>query len=84
MPQVLPVLHAAALEAALKPLLLLPVILEANFEIFLFTFGLPQAGQLTPSISLALRTSSSKGWPHWVHTNSNKGIASSRKIDTFR
>lgn len=65
----------AALE--LKDKLLPPDTLEAKVEIFFFTSGLPQDGQVTPSMMLALRTSSSKGFWHVLHTNSKSGIVGS-------
>jgi hypothetical protein len=75
MPQVLPVLQAAALDPKDRdapP----PLTLEAKVETFFFTSVLRQVGQTTPSITLELRTSSSNWLPHWLHTNSNKGIDS--------
>jgi hypothetical protein len=44
--------------------------LEANVDIFFFTWLLPQAGQTTSSILLRLNTRSSKDLLHSVHTNS--------------
>jgi hypothetical protein len=59
MPQAPPGLQAAALAfSEIEPP---PATFEANLEIFLRTCGLPQAGQVTPSVALALRTSSSNG-----------------------
>lgn len=72
MPQVLPVLQAA--EELLKESELPPDALEAKVDIFFFTCGLPQAGQVTSPTELALRTSSSNGRPHWLQTNSKIGI----------
>jgi hypothetical protein len=70
-PQVLPVVQEAVelLENELPP-----EILEAKVEIFFFTSWLPQAGQATSPAPPVLRTSSSNGWLHWLHTNSNIGI----------
>jgi hypothetical protein len=51
-----------------------PLTFEANTEICFFTCWLPQAGQVTSETALALRTSSSNGLPHWLHTNSNNGM----------
>jgi len=51
-----------------------PAIFEAKVEIFLVTFWLLQAGQTTSLTTLALRTNSSNGQPHSVHTNSKIGI----------
>jgi hypothetical protein len=59
-------------EARLPP----PLTLEANTEICFFTCLLPQAGHVTPETAVALRTSSSNGLPHSLHTNSNRGIVS--------
>jgi len=70
---VLPVLHEA-LELALNENDPPPEILDAKVEIFLFTSGLPQIGQVTSSVALAERTSSSKGCSQSVHTNSKSGI----------
>ena len=64
----------AADDPALREKELPPAALEANIEICLITSELPQAGQITSSTALALRTSSSKGWLHFEHTNSKSGI----------
>ena len=53
-----------------------PELLEAKSESFFFTFGLPQAGQVTSEVELALRSSSSKGWLQVVQVNSKRGITS--------
>ena len=76
MPQVPPVLQDAALlePKEYEP----PLTLEAKVEIFFLIFELPQDGQDTPSLAVALRTNSSKGWLHSVQMNSNKGIAVSK------
>jgi hypothetical protein len=76
MPQVPPVLQAAALAAVEAPYENddPPETLAAKVEILFLTCALWQAGQTTPSIPLALRTSSSNWLPHWLHTNSNKGM----------
>jgi hypothetical protein len=50
---------------------------EANVEIFLVIFWLPQIGQLTSLMAFEERTSSSKDWLQSVHTNSNKGMRGS-------
>ncbi len=71
-PQVLPVLHAE--EALLKENELPPADLEAKRDTFFRTSVLWQAGQITSSTALELRTSSSKGFPHWLQTNSKIGI----------
>jgi hypothetical protein len=60
MPQVLPVLHAAA-ELLPNEKELMPATLDAKVEIFFLTSELPQAGQVTSPPVLALRTNSSKG-----------------------
>jgi hypothetical protein len=60
MPQVLPVLHAAA-ELLLNEKLFPPVTFEAKVESFFLTCGLPQEGQTTSVTVLLLRTSSSNG-----------------------
>lgn len=52
-------------------------LLEAKVEIFFFTSLLPQLGQTTVSTALELRTSSSNGLPHSLHTNSNIGMDNS-------
>jgi len=57
-----------------------PEIFEANVEIFFFTSVLPQVGQITPSTALELRTSSSNGLPHSLHTNSNIGMDNSFNV----
>jgi hypothetical protein len=54
--------------------LLLPLIFDAKVEICLDTSALSQAGQITPSIELLLRTNSSKWVPQRSHINSNIGI----------
>jgi hypothetical protein len=48
--------------------------LEANVDIFFFTCPLPQAGQITSSMRLALRTRSSKFFEHSLQTNGSLGI----------
>jgi hypothetical protein len=73
---VLPVLHEAddpVLSENEPP----PVIFEAKVEIFFLTCRLPQVGQVTSSMALELRTSSSNGWLQVAQTNSNKGIVHS-------
>jgi|GEM_PF-6383392 len=72
-PQTLPVLQDAAAPAFNEDELP-PEALEANVEIFFFIWVLPQMGQVTLSVSLALRSSSSKGWPQCVQLNSKSGI----------
>lgn len=72
-PQTLPLPHAAA-DELLEKELVWPATFEANVEIFFLTCTLPHAGQVTPSIALALRMSSSNGWPHSLHWNSKIGI----------
>ena len=54
-----------------------PEILEAKVEICLSTYPLSQAGQITSSTLLALRTSSSNSHPQSLQTNSNIGIVPS-------
>jgi hypothetical protein len=54
-----------------------PVALDANMEIFLEIFWLPQEGQLTSLRLDVLRTSSSNGWLHSLQTNSKSGISCS-------
>jgi hypothetical protein len=53
-----------------------PAIREAKVESFFFTAWLPQAGQIISAVALALRTSSSKGFPQSWQINSKMGIAS--------
>jgi hypothetical protein len=50
-----------------------PAIFDANDEIFLFTWRLSQAGQLT-SLVLELRSSSSNSQPQFSQANSKIGI----------
>jgi hypothetical protein len=71
-PQVPPGLHAAdELLNESEP----PEILDAKADIFLRTCTLPQLGQSTASMALALRRSSSNGSPQVVQMNSKIGIA---------
>ena len=56
-----------------------PVALDANVEIFLEFFWLPQKGQLTSARLDVLRTSSSNGRLHSLQTNSKSGISCSFK-----
>jgi hypothetical protein len=72
-PQVLPVLHAAA-ELPPSENELFPLTLAAKVDIFLRTCELPQSGQVTPVMASLLRTSSSKGVPQVLHSNSKIGI----------
>jgi hypothetical protein len=72
---VLPVLQEA--EEELKEERLPPLTLEANRETFFLTCLLPHEGQITSSMVPALRTSSSNGLPHPLHTNSKIGISHS-------
>jgi hypothetical protein len=51
-----------------------PEIFEAKEETFLRTWGLPHSGQRTSLIKVLLRSSSSKGVPHSLHSNSKIGI----------
>jgi hypothetical protein len=44
--------------------------LDANVDIFFLTWLLPQTGQTTSSMRLALRTRSSKFFEHSLQTNS--------------
>jgi hypothetical protein len=67
-PQTLPVLQAGELEKA--PAELPPATREAKVETFFLTCWLPQPGQITSIVALALRTSSSKGLPHSWQMNS--------------
>jgi hypothetical protein len=78
MPQVL-VLHEAA-ELAPYESEPAPEVFEAKVEIFFEIFWLPQVGQITPSIALALRTSSSNDLLQSVHTNSNNGMYFSSRV----
>jgi hypothetical protein len=57
-----------------------PAALEANVDIFFFTWLPPQAGQITSSILLRLNTRSSKVLSHSVHTNSKIGMVAPGKI----
>jgi hypothetical protein len=77
---VLPVLQAE--EVLLKVNELPPVDLDAKRETFLRTSVLWQAGQITSSTALELRTSSSKGLPHRLQTNSKIGIFTPCEIIT--
>lgn len=63
MPQVPPVLHAAALLALPIENELSPDTLDANVETFFFTSWLLQIGQATLSVWVELRTNSSKFCP---------------------
>lgn len=56
-----------------------PAILEAKEEIFLYTWWLSQAGQLT-SLVLALRSSSSNSQPQFSQENSKIGIIPHKMI----
>jgi len=72
---VLPVLHAADEDPSENedpP----PLTLDAKVDTFFLISALLQAGQTTPSITLALRTSSSNWLPQSLQTNSNNGICS--------
>jgi hypothetical protein len=75
---VLPVLHAAEDDPSEKedPALLL----DAKVDTFFFISLLLQAGQTTPSTTVALRTSSSNWLPHSLHTNSNNGMFSPQLV----
>jgi hypothetical protein len=66
-------------EEKLEPSEKLPLLdpFEANVEIFLEIFLLPQIGQSTSLIALDERTSSSNDWLHSSQTNSNSGISCS-------
>jgi hypothetical protein len=78
MPHVLPAQDEAALELnEYEP----PLTFDANVDNFFLIFGLPQDGQATSSMAAALRTSSSKGWPHSVQMNSNRGMIFSGGIE---
>jgi hypothetical protein len=44
-----------------------PEIFDAKLEIIFRTLLLPHFGQITSTAALALRTSSSKAWPHSEH-----------------
>jgi len=74
MPQVPPVLQPEATVLPSEKVLLPPTTLEAKVETFFLIFGLWQAGQTTSLAALALRTSSSNGFPHSVQTNSKMGM----------
>jgi hypothetical protein len=65
-----------AVELVEKPLLD-PTAWEAKIDICLITWALPQDGQVTSSITDALRSSSSNGEPQSWHTNSKIGIYTS-------
>jgi hypothetical protein len=67
------VLHEAA-ELLPSENELLPLIFDAKVEIFFLICLLPQDGQVTSRLALALRSSSSKGCPHSVHINSKIGM----------
>ena len=54
---------------------------EAKVEICFLMRGLWQVGQVTSFTAAALRTSSSKGFPQSLHTNSKMGILFSRCVD---
>jgi hypothetical protein len=70
-PQVLPVLQAAAL---LNEAELLPSPLDANREIFFLTSTLLHSGQVTLPAPLELKTSSSNSWPQVSQIYSKIGI----------
>jgi len=53
---------------------------EAKVDSFFEISWLPQAGHFTPSTALALRTSSSNGRSHSLHTNSNNGMNFSSRM----
>jgi hypothetical protein len=62
-----------------------PVLAELNRETSLRTNPLSHLGHLTSCSVDALRTSSSKGWPHFSHVNSKIGISgtiSYRRMDS--
>jgi hypothetical protein len=63
---------------------LLPVTLAAIVDIFLPTSGLAQSGQVTAVIASVLRSSSSKGSPQVLQTNSKIGIDRPLKIARYR
>lgn len=77
MPHNPPGLHEGALDVVVND----PVLadLDANVESFFITRSLWHPGQMTSSMALMLRTSSSKIWPHSSQTNSNKGIPTSNR-----
>jgi hypothetical protein len=74
MPQVPPVLQEPALLVLLKESEPPPDTLEANIETFFITSWLLQIGQVTSSVVMELRTSSSKFCPQSLQMNSNSGI----------
>jgi hypothetical protein len=76
MPQVPPLVPQAGGAPNEKP----PIPLEraAILESLRFTLALLHFGHNTPSTDVLLRTSSSNGWPHSWHWNSNRGISFSK------
>jgi hypothetical protein len=76
-PQTEPLLQLELLKLLPNEAELPPESREANVEIFLVTFWLWQAGQVTSLTLLALNTSSSNGLPHSAHTNSKMGMVNS-------
>jgi hypothetical protein len=60
-----------------------PATFDAKVEIFFLTLALWQTGHTTSLAALALRTSSSNGFPHSAHTNSNIGIMFLLLADNF-
>jgi hypothetical protein len=75
---VLPVLQEAAEELP-KDREPPPESLDAKLETFFRTCLLPQVGQFTSVTWLELRSSSSKGFPQSLHSNSNNGMRLSSK-----
>lgn len=80
-PQVLPVSHAGAPALSEKGPPLLDM--DEKSEIFFLTSGLWQEGQIISFTTLALRTSSSNGLSHSVHSNSKIGIIDSSWSGSF-
>jgi hypothetical protein len=54
-----------------------PETFDAKVESFFFTCGLPHFGQVSPRMASVLRSNSSNGWRHSLHTNSKIGMIGS-------
>lgn len=83
-PQVLVLQEAAGADNEKDWLEAPPAGFEANRDIFFLTLSLWHSGHVTPSIALALRTSSSNNLPHTLHSNSNIGILTSEHCSVKR
>jgi hypothetical protein len=83
MPQVLPVLQEAAVELGVKDKPPFPATRAAKVEICFLTCSLWHLGQVTSSMALALRSSSSNGSPQSSHTNSKIGMILSWNVHCY-